>query len=151
MAAKTRKHRTRGKTGKDLYQSVTDTVIAQLERGCVPWVQPRGNVDISTPLGLPSNAHTGRNYSGINILLLWGAAIETARRAQIWLTFKQALALGGNVRMCAEEILLAREAHFPATIAELYDPEKMPADLRAAHDHNDEVLERIYLYRSPLS
>ena len=42
---------------------------------------------------------------------------------------------------------MAREAHFPATIAELYDPEKMPADLRAAHDHNDEVLERIYIGR----
>ena len=47
----------------------------------------------------------------------------------------------------AEEILLAREAHFPATIADLYDPEKMPADLRAAHDRNDEVLERIYIGR----
>ncbi len=52
-----------------------------------------------------------------------------------------------DLNMCAEEILLAREAHFPATIAELYDPEKMPADLRAAHDHNDEVLERIYIGR----
>tara|TARA_B100000378_G_scaffold208338_1_gene171404 strand:- start:7929 stop:10682 length:2754 start_codon:yes stop_codon:yes gene_type:complete len=47
----------------------------------------------------------------------------------------------------AEEILLAREAHWPATIADLYDPEKMPADLRAAHDRNDEVLERIYIGR----
>ncbi|QDL91078.1 hypothetical protein FDP22_04325 [Paroceanicella profunda] len=48
---------------------------------------------------------------------------------------------------CAEDILLAREAHFPATIADLYDPEKMPDDLRAAHDRNDEVLERIYIGR----
>ncbi len=47
----------------------------------------------------------------------------------------------------AEDILLAREAHFPATIADLYDPEAMPADLRAAHEHNDEVLERIYIGR----
>ncbi|WP_363224374.1 type IIL restriction-modification enzyme MmeI, partial [Sneathiella sp.] len=47
----------------------------------------------------------------------------------------------------AEDILLAREAHFPATIADLYDPEKMPDDLRAAHDRNDEVLERIYIGR----
>ena len=47
----------------------------------------------------------------------------------------------------AEGILLAREAHFPATIADLYDPKTMPADLRAAHDHNDEVLERIYIGR----
>ena len=47
----------------------------------------------------------------------------------------------------AEDILLAREAHFPATIADLYDPEKMPENLREAHDHNDELLERIYIGR----
>jgi hypothetical protein len=52
-----------------------------------------------------------------------------------------------DLTQCAEEILLAREAHFPATIAELYDPEHMPADLRAAHDRNDETLERIYIGR----
>ena len=49
-------------------------------------------------------------------------------------------------RTC-ENILLAREAHFPATIADLYDPEAMPEDLRRAHDENDEVLERIYIGR----
>lgn len=47
---------------------------------------------------------------------------------------------------CAEEILIAREYHFPATIADLY-AEKMPEDLRLAHDRNDEVLERIYIGR----
>jgi predicted nucleotidyltransferase len=52
-----------------------------------------------------------------------------------------------DLTRCAEDILLAREAHFPATIAELYDPDKMPADLRDAHERNDEVLERIYIGR----
>jgi MmeI, target recognition domain/MmeI, C-terminal domain len=52
-----------------------------------------------------------------------------------------------DLTRCAKDILLAREAHFPATIADLYEPEKMPADLRAAHDRNDEVLERIYIGR----
>ncbi|HCE5851640.1 class I SAM-dependent DNA methyltransferase [Pseudomonas aeruginosa] len=52
-----------------------------------------------------------------------------------------------DLTRCAEDILLAREHHFPATIADLYDPENMPADLRAAHDRNDEVLERIYIGR----
>jgi len=52
-----------------------------------------------------------------------------------------------DLTAAAEGILLAREAHFPATIADLYDPEKMPEGLRAAHDHNDEVLERIYIGR----
>jgi hypothetical protein len=52
-----------------------------------------------------------------------------------------------DLTRCAEDILLVREAHFPATIADLYDPEIMPDDLRAAHERNDEVLERIYIGR----
>ena len=52
-----------------------------------------------------------------------------------------------DLTRCAEDILLAREAHFPATIADLYNPDDMPADLREAHERNDEVLERIYLGR----
>jgi hypothetical protein len=52
-----------------------------------------------------------------------------------------------DLTRCAEDILLAREHHFPATVADLYDPDVMPADLRAAHDRNDEVLERIYIGR----
>lgn len=52
-----------------------------------------------------------------------------------------------DLTRCAEDILLAREAHFPATIADLYDPDTMPANLREAHDRNDEVLERIYIGR----
>ena len=52
-----------------------------------------------------------------------------------------------DLTRCAENILLAREAHFPATIADLYDPEDMPEDLRHAHEQNDEVLERIYIGR----
>ncbi len=52
-----------------------------------------------------------------------------------------------DLTACAEDILLAREAHFPATIADLYKPDAMPENLRAAHDRNDEVLERIYIGR----
>lgn len=52
-----------------------------------------------------------------------------------------------DLTRCAEDILLAREAHFPATIADLYDPETMPENLRSAHARNDEVLERIYIGR----
>ena len=52
-----------------------------------------------------------------------------------------------DLTACAEDILLVREAHFPATIAELYDPEAMPEDLRRAHEKNDETLERIYIGR----
>lgn len=52
-----------------------------------------------------------------------------------------------DLTRCAQDILLAREACFPMTIADLYDPEKMPEDLRAAHERNDETLERIYIGR----
>jgi hypothetical protein len=52
-----------------------------------------------------------------------------------------------DLTRCAEDILLAREACFPDTVADLYDPDKMPADLREAHGRNDEVLERIYIGR----
>lgn len=52
-----------------------------------------------------------------------------------------------DLTWCAEDILLAREAHYPATIADLYSPDDMPTNLRAAHERNDEVLERIYIGR----
>ena len=94
--AKSRKPRSKNKT--DLYQSVTDSIIRQLEAGRVPWVQPWGRPDTTSPLGMPSNADTGREYTGINILLLWAAAIDTARATQTWLTYKQAQKLGAQVR-----------------------------------------------------
>jgi hypothetical protein len=52
-----------------------------------------------------------------------------------------------DLTACAEEILITRERHFPATIADLYAPDKMPEDLRRAHERNDDVLERIYIGR----
>jgi hypothetical protein len=52
-----------------------------------------------------------------------------------------------DLTRCAQDILLLREVHFPATIGDLYDPESMPVDLREAHERNDEVLERIYIGR----
>lgn len=52
-----------------------------------------------------------------------------------------------DLTKCAEDILLTRESHFPATIADLYDPDTMPANLREAHERNDEMLERIYIGR----
>jgi hypothetical protein len=52
-----------------------------------------------------------------------------------------------DLTRCAENIMLARESYFPKTIADLYDPNDMPDDLREAHERNDEVLERIYIGR----
>ena len=55
-----------------------------------------------------------------------------------------------DLTRCAEDILLAREHHFPATIADMYDPDRMDTEfplVREAHDRNDEILERIYIGR----
>jgi antirestriction protein ArdC len=79
---------------------VTAKIVAELEAGRFPWAQPwaaRGEA-AGLAAGIPKNAATGANYSGINILLLWGAAIERGFALQNWLTFRQALSLGGAVR-----------------------------------------------------
>lgn len=82
----------------NLYSEITDKIIAELEAGRVPWVQPWGTAAAKAPLAMPKNASTSRPYSGINVLLLWGTVIERGFSGQSWLTFRQALSLGGNVR-----------------------------------------------------
>lgn len=81
----------------NLYRNITDRIIGELEAGRVPWVQPWGRPG-GAGIGLPRNGATGRAYSGINILLLWGAVAQAGYARQSWLTFRQALALGGSVR-----------------------------------------------------
>ncbi|EMH77970.1 hypothetical protein EHI8A_019640 [Entamoeba histolytica HM-1:IMSS-B] len=101
---------------------------------------------------------------------LWNIALIASKMHLVWIAtvcgkmktdFRYSNTLGWNtfpvpalteknrvdLTRCAEDILLARESHFPATIAELYNPETMPGNLRAAHERNDEVLERIYIGR----
>jgi antirestriction protein ArdC len=80
-----------------LYDEVTRRIVAELEAGRFPWVKPWGKAEAATP-DLPRNALTGRPYSGINILILWGAVIEHGFASQGWLTFKQARDAGGCVR-----------------------------------------------------
>jgi len=101
---------------------------------------------------------------------LWNLALFGSRLHLVWVAtvcgkiktdFRYSNTLGWNtfpvptlteqnkadLAVCAENILLTREAHFPATIADLYNPEEMPENLRHAHERNDEVLERIYIGR----
>ena len=79
-----------------LYDEVTARIISELEEGRFPWVQP-WEATAASP-GLPRNATTGRAYSGVNVLILWGAVIDGAFPSQAWLTFRQALQAGGSVR-----------------------------------------------------
>ena len=79
-----------------LYEEVTVRIIAELEAGRIPWAQPWGAVGVGP--SLPRNALSARSYSGINVLLLWGAVIANGWPSQSWLTFRQALEAGGSVR-----------------------------------------------------
>lgn len=91
-------HAFRARNGQDrasLYDEITDKIIAELEVGRVPWVQPWGTEAAKAQLAMPRNASTDRRYGGINILILWGAIIEHGFTEQSWLTFRQALSLGG--------------------------------------------------------
>ncbi|WP_194211520.1 ArdC family protein [Kordiimonas pumila] len=82
---------------QEIYTSVTNRIIEELEAGTPPWVKPwqGGNADKHV---FPHNAVTGRPYSGINVLLLWVRASERNYIRSGWLTFKQAHALGAYVR-----------------------------------------------------
>jgi antirestriction protein ArdC len=82
----------------NLYAEITDKIIAELEAGRIPWVQPWGSPTARATIAMPRNASTQRRYSGINVLILWGSVIEHGFNGQSWLTFRQALGLGGNVR-----------------------------------------------------
>ena len=95
------KHTSRFRGGNDhasLYSEITNKIIAELEAGRIPWVQPWGTAAIKAPLAMPRNASTQRGYSGINVLILWASGIEQGYGSQRWLTYKQAEKAGGHVR-----------------------------------------------------
>lgn len=92
------KRATSGGDRTNFYDDITNKIIAELEKGHFPWVQPWDAPSTKAQLAMPKNASTNRAYSGINVLILWGEVIEKAYTGQSWLTFRQALALGGHVR-----------------------------------------------------
>jgi len=95
------RHEPRARSGSNrtsLYDEITGKILAELEAGRLPWVQPWGTAAAKAPLAMPKNAATGRGYSGVNVLILWGAVVQHGFPCQSWLTFRQALSLGGHVR-----------------------------------------------------
>ena len=136
---------------------------------CVPVTSSENREYLPVGLLKPFTAISNSSF-GMPVDELWVLAVIASRMNLIWVAtvcsrmrtdyrFTNTLAWNtfavpklteknkADLTRCAEDILLAREAYFPATIADLYDSEKMPADLRAAHERNDEVLERIYIGR----
>src|SRR5689334_12357464 len=79
---------------RDLYAEVSARIIAELERGAAPWVKPWS---VIPGQNVPQNAITNRPYSGCNVILLW-LARNRGWASPRFLTYKQALETGGNVR-----------------------------------------------------
>ncbi len=81
----------------DIYQKVTDRIIADLESGELTWLKPwsAGNTEgrIMKPL-----RYNGRPYNGINVLMLWGASVQAGYLSPFWMTFRQAKEQGAHVR-----------------------------------------------------
>ena len=156
-AAATTPHKFAFRSNKDLSALVIPRVSSENR----PYL-PVGLVDSYIILG-------DRNFA-LYDAPLWNMALIASRLHWVWIgtvcvrlemRFSYSNTLGWNtfplpklteknkqdLTRCAEDILLAREVHFPATIADLYDTENMPENLRRAHERNDEVLERIYIGR----
>lgn len=81
----------------DVYSRITDKIIADLELGVRPWLKPWSADHAAGKITRPLR-HNGIPYKGINVIMLWSAAVTKGYACPLWLTFKQALELGGNVR-----------------------------------------------------
>lgn len=81
----------------DLYSRITDKIIAELEQGVRPWIQPWTTTNAADRITRPLR-HNGEPYSGINVLLLWSEAIARGFASPTWMTFRQALEFGAAVR-----------------------------------------------------
>jgi antirestriction protein ArdC len=82
---------------KDVYSRVTDKIIADLEKGVRTWMKPWNAGHAAGRITKPLR-HNGQPYNGINVLMLWSAAVAEGYSAPIWMTFRQAKELGANVR-----------------------------------------------------
>ncbi len=82
---------------QDIYTRVTEKIIADLEQGVRPWMKPWNAGHAAGRITKPLR-HNGQPYNGINILMLWSAAVSAGYSAPIWMTFRQAKELGANVR-----------------------------------------------------
>jgi antirestriction protein ArdC len=81
----------------DIYARITDRIIADLEKGVRSWVKPWGAGNATGRITRPLR-HNGEPYTGMNVLLLWSEGLARGFTSSMWMTFKQAIELGGHVR-----------------------------------------------------
>ena len=159
----------RGRAGLDTPYKFERTIIGNDHTIIIPSVSSERRPYLPCGL-LPADVRVSNLALALYDAPLWNLALIASRLHLVWIAtvcgkletrYRYSNTLGWNtfpvptlteknkadLTRCAEDMLLVRETHFPATIADLYDPDKMPADLREAHERNDEVLERIYIGR----
>lgn len=101
----------------EIYQRVTDSIVASLEAGVRPWIKPWSGGHAAGRIMRPLRGN-GEPYRGINVIMLWSAAMEKGYTAPNWLTFKQAQALGGMVRKGERGSLVVYASTFSRTEAD---------------------------------
>ncbi|WP_137136724.1 ArdC-like ssDNA-binding domain-containing protein, partial [Rhizobium sp. FKY42] len=84
-------------TRTDIYARITDRIVADLEKGVRPWVQPWSARNMSGRVSRPLR-HNGQPYSGLNVLLLWSESVASGFMSATWMTLRQANELGAHVR-----------------------------------------------------
>lgn len=108
---------------RDLYQSVTDQIIASLEAGTPPWIRPWNGGEFDP---LPANATTQRPYRGINVLLLNMHSLAMGYQHNRWMTFQQALSIGAHVRK--------GERGTPVVFFKMHEIDASPAERQAPEE-----------------
>ena len=159
----------RGRSGLDTPYKFERTIIGNDHTIIIPSVSSERRAYLPCGL-LPADVRVSNLALALYDAPLWNLALIASRLHLVWIgtvcgkletRYRYSNTLGWNtfpvpllteqnkadLTACAEAILLAREAHFPKTIADLYEPDAMPDNLRHAHERNDEVLERIYIGR----
>jgi antirestriction protein ArdC len=123
----------------DLYQTVTDQIVAMLEAGVVPWRSP---ILGRSKAGHPKNLNTGKTYRGVNVFLLAFTAFAKGYGSSYWLTFNQAKERGGNVRKGEKSSMVVFWKQYETTDKETGEPIKVPC-LRYYNLFNAEQVEGV--------
>ena len=108
------------------YERITERIVSLLEQGTVPWNKPR-----KVKTGLPRNLISKKPYRGINVFLLMAMSYESPH----WLTFRQAIQLGGNVKKGEKSCPVVFWKRMKSEDEESDEPRKAPL-LRLYHVFN---------------
>lgn len=95
---------------QDVYTRVSNRILEDLEKGVRPWMKPWSGENVASTIIRPLR-HNGVPYRGINILMLWGSAIEQGYSNPTWMSYLQAQELGGQVRKGEKGSLVGVRQH----------------------------------------